>query len=140
MNRQRGMTLIELLIVLVIIAVLVGFAYPAYTNHLQGARRADCTGALMGLSSAMERYFTQNNSYLGATLSGANAIFSDQCPTDGSRAMYNLAITNLTATTYTVTATPVAGGPQAKDTCGTLSLTQTGFKSSSGGGIQKCWK
>ena len=140
MNRQQGMTLIELLIVLVIMSLLIGIAYPAYTSHVQGARRADCSGALMGLSSAMERYFTQNNSYLGATLSGTNAIFSDQCPTDGSRVMYNLAITNLTATTYTVTATPVAGGPQVKDSCGTLSLTQTGFKSSSGGSIEKCWK
>ena len=140
MNRQQGMTLIELLIVLVIISALVGFAYPSYTKHVQGARRADCSGALMGLSSAMERYFTQNNSYLGATLSGANPIYPDQCPTDGSRVMYNLAITNLTATTYTVTATPVAGGPQANDNCGTLSLTQTGVKSASGGSIDKCWK
>ena len=140
MNRQQGMTLIELLIVLVVISLLVGFAYPAYTNHLQGARRADCSGALMGLSSAMERYFTQNNSYVGATLSGANAIFPGQCPTDGGRATYNLAITNLTATTYTVTATPVAGGPQATDTCGTLSLTQTALKSASGGSLETCWK
>ena len=140
MKRQQGMTLIELLIVLVVISVLVGFAYPSYTKHVQGARRADCAGALMGLSGAMERYFTQNNSYVGATVSGANAIFTDQCPTDGGSATYDLAITNLAATTFTVTATPVAGGPQAKDACGTLSLTQTGVKSASGGSIDKCWK
>ena len=75
MNRQQGMTLIELLIVLVVISILVGVAYPSYTHKVREARRADCQATLMGLSSAMERYFTQNNTYVGATLSGANSIY-----------------------------------------------------------------
>ncbi|MDX1697351.1 MAG: type IV pilin protein [Thiohalobacterales bacterium] len=138
MNRQQGMTLVELLVVLVVISLLVGIAYPSYSNQVRQTRRADCEGTLMALSSAMERYFTQNNTYAGATLSGANAIFPGQCPIDGGTAFYNLAITNLTATTYTVTATPA--GSQTKDSCGTLSLTQTGLKAASGGTIDQCWK
>lgn len=138
MNRQQGMTLVELLIVLVVVSILVGVAYPSYTKQVRDTRRADCAGALMGLSSAMERWFTQNNTYLGATLTPPNEIYPDQCPIDGGRAYYDLAITNLTATTYTVTATPQ--GPQTKDSCATLSLTQTGVKAASGGSIDDCWK
>jgi type IV pilus assembly protein PilE len=134
------MTLIELMIVIVIIALLASIAYPSYSNHIRNARRADCAGSLMGLANAMERYFTENNTYVGATLAGANAIYPNSCPTDGGTATYNLAITNLTATTYTVTATPVAGGPQASDGCGTLSVTQAGLKAASGGTVAKCWK
>jgi type IV pilus assembly protein PilE len=94
----------------------------------------------MGLANAMERYFTENNTYAGASLAGANPIYPATCPIDGGDATYNLAITNLTATTYTLTATPIAGGPQAKDACGTLSLTQTGQKGATGGTVSKCWK
>jgi type IV pilus assembly protein PilE len=129
MKRQQGMTLIELLIVVVIVAILAAVAYPSYTRQVQQSRRAECAGTLMGLGNAM-----------GATLAGANAIYPGTCPIDGGTATYNLAITNLTATTYTVTATPIAGGPQASDTCGTLSLTQTGQKGATGGTVNTCWR
>jgi type IV pilus assembly protein PilE len=141
MKKQRGMTLIELMIVIVIIAVLASIAYPSYSNHVRKTRRAECAGALMSLANAMERYFTVNNTYATASLSGTTPVFpTSTCPVDGSNpTTYTLALTNLTATTYTLTATPITTSPQAKDSCKVLSITQTGQKGATGGTVSKCW-
>lgn len=127
-NRRKpcGFTLIELIISLAVVAILVSFAYPAYVQHGINARRADAQGALMGLASAMERFYTENNTYVGAAAggaaTGAPAIYAVQSPIDGGPAAYNLAIQAATATTYTLRATPA--GSQVGD--GLQELDSTG--------------
>ncbi len=146
MNRQQGITLIELMIVVAIVALIAAFAYPSYVEQLRKTRRADCSGALVSLASAMERFQTMNNSYLGAAAGGANtgapAIFPTSCPVDGGTATYNLTIAAATAATYRLEAAPT--GPQAGDKCGTFTLTSRGVKgvSDAKSGItwQDCWR
>jgi type IV pilus assembly protein PilE len=47
---------------------------------------------------------------------------------------------NILATSFTFTATPVAGEPQANDAdCTTLTLTNTGVKGGSGADASECW-
>ncbi len=145
MKRQTGFNLIELMIVVAIIGVIAAVAYPAYQQQVRDARRADCAGALTSLGSSMERFFTVNNTYLGAGAGGGNTgapdIFSTTCPIDGGETTYNLTISAATASTYSVQAAPV--GRQASDKCGTLTLTNTGLKGVSGAhaGVtwQDCW-
>jgi type IV pilus assembly protein PilE len=138
MKQQKGITLIELMIVVAIIGILVSVAYPAYTQQVQKSRRADCTGALAGLANAMERYFTANNTYVGASLGNATGnIYPAVCPIDGGTPFYNLAITATTVTSYTLRATPV--GPQASDKCASLTLNQLGLKGSTGASVAECW-
>ena len=107
---SRGITLIELMIVVAIIAIIAAVAYPSYLEQVRKSRRSDCSGALASLGSAMERHFTVNSSYLGAAAGGANtgapAIFATSCPVDGGEATYNLTIQAATATTYTLQAAP----------------------------------
>ena len=67
MNKQRGVTLLELMIVVVVIGILVAIGYPSYTKQVQRTKRAECAGGLVQLANAMERYFSQNNTYLRAT-------------------------------------------------------------------------
>ena len=64
----RGFTLIEVMIVVVIISILAAIAYPAYQSQLQQSRRIDAQTALLELAQYMERYYTTNGSYTGATL------------------------------------------------------------------------
>lgn len=144
-NGQTGITLIELMIVIVIVGIIAAFAYPSYLDNVRDSRRAECSGALSGLANAMERFYSVNGSYLGAGAGGADtgapAVFSTTCPADGSDATYNLTIAAATASTFTLRATPVGG--QTSDDCGSLSLSNTGVKGVIGAdaGVtwQDCW-
>jgi type IV pilus assembly protein PilE len=131
--QKSGFTLIELLIALAVVGILASIAYPSYTDHVRRTRRADAQGALIGLSNAMERFFTQNSTYLGAAgtqavplATGTPWIFSSQSPIDGGTPYYNLIIQTATATTYTLRAAPIAGTGQAMD--GILELDNTGAR------------
>jgi type IV pilus assembly protein PilE len=130
--RTKGFTLIELMIVIAILGILAAIAIPSYQDSVRKAKRADAQGALMGLANAMERYFTINNTFLGAASgggdTGAPTIFSTQVPVDGGTAYYNLTISAATASSYTLTATAI--GSQAGD--GNLTLTNTGAKTWNG--------
>lgn len=131
----RGFTLIEIMIVIVIIAILVGIAYPSYVGYITKSRRSDGQSALLDLSNRMERYFTTNNTYVGATLSNVGA------PSTTTGGYYTLSITTATATTYTIQAAPT-GTQASQDTlCGSLTLNQLGQKGENGtGSVADCWQ
>lgn len=125
----KGFTLMELMIAVVVVGILAGLAYPAYLNYLYRTRRADGQAALMNLATYMEHYYTENNSYTGATLTGLGLTNTSQ------QGYYTVSISTLTATAFTLTATPVA--PQTGDTtCPTLTLTNTNVK----GPSSTCWQ
>ncbi len=144
-KQQHGFTLLELMIVVAIVGIIAAIAYPSYQRQLQDTRRADCSGALVGLGNAMERFYSVNGSYLGAAAGGANtgapAVFSTSCPIDGNTATYNITIQAATTSTYTLNAAPT--GVQTDDKCGTLSYSNTGVKGVVGAdaGVtwQGCW-
>lgn len=128
----RGITLIELMIVVAIIGILAAIAYPSYQEYVIRARRADAQGALEGLAAAMERHYTQNGTYSGASADDGNlpqppTIYASQSPVDGGAAVYNLLITAANDTTYTAEARPVAGGINDGD--GNLRINSLGQRS-----------
>jgi len=141
MNKQRGVSLLELMIVIVIIGIVASIAYPSYVDNVQDTRRAECSGALVGLGNAMERFYSVNGTYLGAAAGGANtgapALFAASCPVDGGNATYNLTIQAATASTYALLATPV--GAQTADECGSLTLTNRGLKGVAGADAGLTW-
>ena len=143
MIKQKAFTLIELMIVVAIVGILAGIAYPSYQDSVRKSRRADAEGALLGFANAMERYFTENNNYCDAgghndasgnatgsvvancgtatKDTGAPTVFAIQSPLDGTTKYYDLSIAAVSPTTFTLKATPI--GAQAGD--GFLQITNT---------------
>ena len=61
---QAGLTLIELMTVLVIMAILAGIAQVSYREFIIRAKRTEGKAALMRLLQQQERYYSLHNSYI----------------------------------------------------------------------------
>jgi type IV pilus assembly protein PilE len=133
-ERTRGFTLIELMIVIAIIGILAAIAYPSYVEYVERSRRNDAKAVLLEASQYMERIFTESRSYASAVLPTSLT----KSPREGP-AWYNITISSpVTATTYTISASPKSGWTPSK--CGTLSLNQLGTKSiSTADSLADCW-
>ncbi len=60
---MRGMTLTELMIVVVIIGILTAIAYPSYRQYAARAKRNEAKAALLQIATNQERFYLQNNTY-----------------------------------------------------------------------------
>ena len=68
--RQQGMTLIELVVVMVIVGILAAVAIPSYRSYVIRSQRSDAKDALLALATQQEKHYLQCNNYAG----GAGSI------------------------------------------------------------------
>ena len=147
--RTTGFTLIEVMIVVAIVALLVTIAYPSYEDSVKKTRRGDAQASLVGLASALQRFYTESSppSYAGAAASGPpgpplSAVYPSEAPLDGATKYYDLRINSADASSYELRAEPK--GVQSDDKCGKLTLMATGQRGITNGatGItwQDCWR
>lgn len=127
MQKMPGMTFIELMIALAIMAILLTMAYPLYDQQVQGARRADAITALQLIALAQERYYTRQGAYtIDLSVLDLDARLQNGASEQG---YYALAITNHDDD-QTFTATATATGKQLGDVdCQVFGLNQLGVKS-----------
>ena len=123
-RRMPGFTLIELLIVLVIVAVLSGVAYPAYTNHLKRSHRADARAELLRMQMVIEK---QRLTTLGA----APTLPSTWVTAPAVAKHYQLSL-QPSGTDYSLEARALAGDGQNEDrqgetSCAVLRLSAQGL-------------
>jgi type IV pilus assembly protein PilE len=110
-NSLKGMTLIELMVVVAIIAIIAAVAYPLFTDYVREARRADAIGQLLTLQMAQEEYRLRNPSY--AELADLGTTVTSE--------FYTFSASNIGSETYSLTATAI--GAQASDSdCATMTI------------------
>jgi type IV pilus assembly protein PilE len=118
MRRQQGFTLIELMIVVAVIAVLAAIAIPNYLEQTRKGRRAEASRSIGQLQLELERWRAENPSYANCAGVGCG---SGTYPTVPTSDYYTIAMSSVTATGYTITATPK--GKQTGDRCANLGAT-----------------
>ncbi|WP_263078367.1 prepilin-type N-terminal cleavage/methylation domain-containing protein [Endozoicomonas sp. Mp262] len=62
-NKNSGMTIVEIFIVLAIVGILIGIGYPNYIRYVTESRRTDAMAFMLEAMQRQERYFTENLEY-----------------------------------------------------------------------------
>lgn len=126
----RGMTLIELVIVMAVMSILILAAVPGYSSYVLRLHRGDAVRMLLQAAMCQERIHADRGGYdIGLCQPGSEQqrykLIYESSGTPGQN--------------YTVTAVPQSA--QQADPCGSLSLDQSGNRSISAVGINpiKCW-
>lgn len=92
MSKQRGFTLVELVIVMAIIAILATIALPSYLNYIEKTQCEDGKALLSSAAQQMERRRAENGGKYDA-----NTVINS------SSKVFNIAASNVTASDYTLT-------------------------------------
>lgn len=135
--KQKGLTLVELMVVVAVMAIIAAIAYPLYTSQTQKTRRADAKVALESIAMAQERFYSLNGEY-SPNLSSLQ-VSTDLRSGQSDQGYYQIIVNNLGSDnqTFTVTANKLATGPQSNDTdCAQFTLNHQGVK---GATNAKCW-
>lgn len=151
LKKQKGFTLLELMITVAIIGILAAIAYPSYVKSVQKGKRTDAKVELLRIAQMQEGYFAQNMSYASSLTQ--LGLASDTLPSEQN--VYKLTIgETLPAGCTGTSAAPscvsfrldaVPFGVQLSDTdCLRFTLSSSGQKGTSDSAtaeaIRKCWR
>lgn len=111
-NNKKGLTLIELLIVIIIVGILAAIAIPSYTNYLIRARRADAKAALEQVRASQEMWRAEHGSY---STDITQLQTSAGAPATSISKYYNWEFTVVNANSFTARAVPVGSQPATEE-------------------------
>lgn len=129
---STGITLIDLLTALAIVAILSAITVPSFSGLLARSRRSDAMSALLDVQLAQERWRALNLSY-AETLAALG--WTSTASPDG---YYRLRVTNADDSGYFVTARPV--GAQQSDRCGVFAVDAQGPAYGGDFADERCWR
>lgn len=118
------------MVTVAIVGILAAFAYPAYQSQVRSTRRADAQTELLRMANVMERFFTENSAYdvdlagIPVTVVSVPSLAQSSATDTYNIGLVDLLPADLTASTYTLRATPIKA--QVGD--GFLEITETGVR------------
>jgi type IV pilus assembly protein PilE len=130
---MRGITLTELMIVVVIIGILATVAYPNYREFVARAKRTEAKSMLLQVASMQERFYLQNNSYTTNLTSLGFATTPNQVSDSGS---YRLTVTAAGPNDFTAQVVYLNADAEAGK-CATFQIDGRGTKTSAP--LADCW-
>ncbi len=125
-RKMQGVTLLELMIVVVIVGILAAIAYPNYRDFTARAKRNEAKAALLKLAINQERFYLSNNTY---TTDLTDLGFATDCPLITDSTTYSVCITAADASNFTAVAIYQPTDAEA-DKCGEFSITGRGVRES----------
>ena len=136
----RGMTLIELMVVVGVVATLASIAVPSYSRFVQQTNRTDATKTMQMAAQSLERCYSRSFKYTACNVSGT--VMNNGSTMQTPNQLYTITFTIPDNQDYTLTAVPVAA-PQTTDTqCATFTLSSSGQQAATGSGsnpTKTCW-
>lgn len=124
---MRGVTLLELMIVVVIIGILAAIAYPNYRNYVERAKRPEAMSPLLQIATNQEKRYIQTHAF--TTDLTDLGFATDQPFTTGSGAYIITVATVVPSADFTATATYQLGGNEAGK-CLTFTIDESGVRAS----------
>lgn len=125
--KQKGFTLLELLIVVSIIAILAGQSLSSYQTYIITTNRQEALTSLQMAQQEMEHSFLQSSSYNNQIQEKLNSFTSTS---------HKIQLSQSNEVSYILSAVPIKDDAL----CGTLSIDHTGLKSSSvNQNVSECW-
>jgi type IV pilus assembly protein PilE len=129
-RKQSGMTLIELMAVVIILSIIAAIAVPNFIEQVRKARRSDAKQPLFDAAAKLEQYYQDNKGYSGFLLTSSTS----------PEGYYSISFfAGPTTTSYTLEASPL--GDQVKDAkCDKFRLDNLGQKTATGTlSDTECW-
>jgi len=135
LNKLRGFTLIELMIVVAIVGILASIAYPSYTEYVARSNRSEALRELVRIANLQEQIYVDNRAYsidmvdLGVNAQGGETTFYE------TRSENYIITSVVVGETFILTATAAARQAGIDNpNCPVITLTETGLR-----GPAVCW-
>lgn len=132
-RRQLGVTLMELLIVVALVAIIGSLAVPSYMERMDRMRRNDARIALLSIANAQEQFFLDSGVYSNDVEALIGSDTSEHDHYDLTLAM------GAGNTSYVAKATAVGSQLARDETCKEFFFSSTGARTASGGNDAECW-
>jgi type IV pilus assembly protein PilE len=141
-RRVRGVTLIELMTVVVVVAILASIAIPSYRQYLLRSNRTEAKAVLLQLQTAQEKFYLQRNAFTDDVTGAPPTGLGLTGVTETGKYAITVVLDDGDGQSYTATATPAAGGGQEDDTqCVDFTIDERGTKGVTGPlGQRDCWR
>ena len=144
-QRQRGVSLLELMVVVAIVTIIASIGYPSYLGYISRANRTAAKSFLLQVADRQEQFFANNKRYANDLTDlgyGANGfMINDQGAMTAAGAddrIYRVQINAVTPVTYTIAAVPQLRQAGHDTQCLTLTLTHAGQRGQTGPSTD-CW-